>query len=116
MQDNHVPEPVISVPEDIVKEELFKPSENGVVSVEEKEVPEPEVVNEIPDDSQVVIKVEAESFAKVEAESNPKVEVESSSKVEAESNSKVEAPKKSYASIVSSCFATSHASRSFYIC
>ncbi|KAM1483558.1 hypothetical protein ACFX15_034801 [Malus domestica] len=102
LQDNHVPEPVISVSEDVVKEELFKPSENGVVSVEEKEVPEPEVVNEIPDDSQVVNKVEAESFTKVEAESKPKVEVESNSKVEAESNSKVEAPKKSYASILKS--------------
>ncbi|KAM1137488.1 hypothetical protein FF1_035444 [Malus domestica] len=102
LQDNHVPEPVISVSEGVVKEELFKPSENGVVSVEEKEVPEPEVVNEIPDDSEVVNKVEAESFTKVEAESKPKVEVESNSKVEAESNSKVEAPKKSYASILKS--------------
>ncbi|RXH87061.1 hypothetical protein DVH24_028561 [Malus domestica] len=102
LQDNHVPEPVIAVSEDVAKEEVIKPSENGVVSVEEEAVPEPEVVNEIPDDLQLVVKVEAESYSKVEAESNPKVEAEFNSKVEAESNSKVEAPKKSYASILKS--------------
>ncbi|CAN6688520.1 unnamed protein product [Malus baccata var. baccata] len=110
LQDNHVPEPVIAVSEDVAKEEVIKPSENGVVSVEEEAVPEPEVVNEIRDDLQLVVKVEAESYSKVEAESNPKVEAESNpkveaefnSKVEAESNSKVEAPKKSYASILKS--------------
>lgn len=120
LQVYHVSEPVVVVSEDVAKEEVYNPTKNGEVSIEEEEAPVPEVVNEIPDDSPVVAEsysiVEAKSNSKVEAESNSKVEAESNSKVEAESNSKVEVPKKSYASIVSSCFTISHASKYFQIC
>ncbi|XP_021814196.1 putative G3BP-like protein [Prunus avium] len=112
LQGYHVSEPVVVVSEDVAKEEVYNPAENVEVLIEEEEAPVSEVVDEIPDDSQVVAesysiveaksnsKVEAESNSKVEAESNSKVEAESNSKVEAESNSKVEVPKKSYASIL----------------
>ncbi|BBH10008.1 Nuclear transport factor 2 family protein with RNA binding domain, RRM-RBD-RNP motifs [Prunus dulcis] len=85
LQGYHVSEPVVVVSEDVAKEEVYNPTENGEVSIEEEEAPVPEVVNEIPDDSQVV----AESYSIVEAKSNSKVEAESNSKVEAESNSKL---------------------------
>lgn len=72
VQENHVSEHATAVPDDIDKEEVYN-TENVEVLVEEEEAPVPVVVDEIPDDVQVVD----------------------------ESNSKSEVPKKSYASIVS---------------
>ncbi|XP_073146764.1 nuclear transport factor 2-like isoform X2 [Henckelia pumila] len=71
--ENHVSEQCGSPVEEIISGEVHNPTENGHVEIVEKEVPVAEVVDEVPDDSQVV--------------------VESSAKAE-------EAPKKSYASIV----------------
>ncbi|XAR58752.1 hypothetical protein NMG60_11014278 [Bertholletia excelsa] len=71
VQDNHVSEQ-ITVSESVDGEEVFNSSDNGEVVVEE-EVPVAEVVDEVPDDSQLVV------------EPNSKIE---------------EVPKKSYASIV----------------
>lgn len=61
------------MPEEANESQVYNPSENGDVSIEEEEAPVAEVVDEIPDDSQMV------------ADSNSKIE---------------EVPKKSYASIV----------------
>ena len=74
MHENHVSEPVTAVSDDVDAEKVYNP-ESGEVLVEEEEAPVPEVVDEIPDDKQMV------------DESNSKTE---------------EVPKKSYASIVSS--------------
>ncbi|OMP05685.1 hypothetical protein COLO4_08648 [Corchorus olitorius] len=71
--ENHVGEQPASSPEEANVPEVYNPSENGDVSIEEEEAPVAEVVDEIPDDSQMV------------ADSNSKIE---------------EVPKKSYASIV----------------
>ncbi|XVF81231.1 hypothetical protein PTKIN_Ptkin15bG0139400 [Pterospermum kingtungense] len=78
VQDPAAPENIIveqpaAVPEEANGPQVYNPSENGDVSMEEEEAPVPEVVDEIPDDSQMV------------ADSNSKIE---------------EVPKKSYASIV----------------
>ena len=77
MQEIHVSEQTVD-PIEVNEEEVLNPSpsNNGEVSVVEEEVPVAEVVDEVPDDSLMVV------------ESNSKIE---------------EVPKKSYASIVSSC-------------
>ncbi|XVF72291.1 hypothetical protein PTKIN_Ptkin12aG0108400 [Pterospermum kingtungense] len=62
-----------ALPEEANGAEVYNPSENGDISIEEEEAPVAEVVDEIPDDSQMV------------ADSDSKIE---------------EVPKKSYASIV----------------
>ncbi|XP_052170781.1 nuclear transport factor 2-like isoform X2 [Diospyros lotus] len=72
VQQDHVSEQIIGIVE-VDGEEVVNPAENGEVSVDEEEVLVAEVVDEIPDNSHVV--------------------VESDSKIE-------EVPKKSYASIV----------------
>ncbi|KAL6967983.1 myosin ATPase [Sarracenia purpurea var. burkii] len=72
VQENHVSEQTTAT-EEVHEEEAVIASKDGDVSVVEEEVPVAEVVDELPDDSQVVI------------ESNSKIE---------------EVPKKSYASIV----------------
>lgn len=74
MQENHISEQQADFSEDVNGEDRYNPSESGDGSIIEEEVPVPEVVDEVPNDSPMV--------------------VESSSKVE-------EVPKKSYASIVS---------------
>lgn len=71
--EDHVEAPA-ALPEEANGAEVYNPSENGDISLEEEEAPVAEVVDEIPDDSQIV------------ADSNSKIE---------------EVPKKSYASIVS---------------
>ncbi|CAI0426548.1 unnamed protein product [Linum tenue] len=75
-KENHILEqgPILS--EDVNGGEVYDPSDNGDASVEE-EVPVPEVVDEVPEDSQMDSQVVIGSDAKIE-----------------------EAPKKSYASIV----------------
>ena len=77
LQEIHVSEQTVD-PIEVNEEEVLNPSpsNNGEVSVVEEEVPVAEVVDEVPDDSLMVV------------ESNSKIE---------------EVPKKSYASIVSSC-------------
>ena len=77
MQEINVSERTVD-PIEVNEEEVLNPSpsNNGEVSVVEEEVPVAEVVDEVPDDSLMVV------------ESNSKIE---------------EVPKKSYASIVSSC-------------
>ncbi|KAF5746291.1 putative G3BP-like protein [Tripterygium wilfordii] len=74
VQENHITEHTAVLPEEINSGELYSPSENGDGTVEEEEAPLPEVVDEVPDDSQVVA-----------VESIPIIE---------------ELPKKSYASIL----------------
>ncbi|XP_075506438.1 nuclear transport factor 2-like [Primulina tabacum] len=71
--ENHVSEQRNSPVEEVISEEVHNPTENGHVKTVEIEAPVAVVVDEVPDDSQMV--------------------VESSAKIE-------EAPKKSYASIV----------------
>ncbi|KAA8550589.1 hypothetical protein F0562_002273 [Nyssa sinensis] len=71
LQENHIFEQAAVTEEEANGEEVYNPSDNGEVS--EEEVPIPEVVDEVQDDSQMVV------------ESNSKIE---------------EVPKKSYASIV----------------
>ncbi|KAI7984368.1 Nuclear transport factor 2 [Camellia lanceoleosa] len=74
VQENHVSEQTV-VTVEVIEEEALNPTDNGGVSVVEveEEVPVAEVVDEVPDESQVVV----------------------------ESNSRIEGvPKKSYASIV----------------
>ncbi|XVE78134.1 hypothetical protein DITRI_Ditri13aG0119500 [Diplodiscus trichospermus] len=71
--ENHIVEKPAASPEEANGPKVFDPSENGDGSIEEEEAPVAEVVDEIPDDSQMV------------ADSNSKIE---------------EVPKKSYASIV----------------
>ncbi|CAL5427143.1 hypothetical protein CsSME_00041500 [Camellia sinensis var. sinensis] len=74
VQENHVSEQTV-VTVEVIEEEALNPTDNGEVSVVEveEEVPVAEVVDEVPDESQVVV----------------------------ESNSRIEGvPKKSYASIV----------------
>uniref|UniRef100_A0A5B6Z364 Putative G3BP-like protein isoform X2 n=2 Tax=Davidia involucrata TaxID=16924 RepID=A0A5B6Z364_DAVIN len=73
VQESHVSEQTTVLAEEANGEEVYNPSDNGEVSVVEEEVPVPEVVDEVQDDSQMVV------------ESNSKIE---------------EVPKKSYASIV----------------
>ncbi|XP_021901040.1 ras GTPase-activating protein-binding protein 2 isoform X1 [Carica papaya] len=73
VQENHISEQQADFSEDVNGEDRYNPSENGDGSIIEEEVPVPEVVDEVPNDSPMV--------------------VESSSKVE-------EVPKKSYASIL----------------
>ncbi|XWS31241.1 hypothetical protein CRYUN_Cryun23aG0060700 [Craigia yunnanensis] len=70
--ENHI-EQLAALPEEANGLEVYNPSENGDCSIEEEEAPVAEVVDEIPDDSQMV------------ADSNSKIE---------------EVPKKSYASIL----------------
>ncbi|XP_073056996.1 nuclear transport factor 2-like [Primulina eburnea] len=72
--ENHVSEQITSPVEEVISGEVHNPTENGHVETVEKEVHVVEVVDEVPDDSRMV--------------------VESSAKIE-------EIPKKSYASIVS---------------
>ncbi|KAJ6687087.1 RAS GTPASE-ACTIVATING PROTEIN-BINDING PROTEIN [Salix purpurea] len=72
-EENHISEPTVALSEELTGWEVYNPSESGDVSVEVEEEPVPEVVDEIPPDSQVM----AESSAKVE-----------------------DVPKKSYASIL----------------
>lgn len=74
IQENHVPEQSTPPTEEAVAGEVYNPPENGDVLIVEEEVPVAEVVDEVEDDTQMV--------------------VESSAKIE-------ELPKKSYASIVS---------------
>ncbi|KAE8660772.1 Nucleotide-diphospho-sugar transferases superfamily protein [Hibiscus syriacus] len=71
--ENHIVEQLSVTPEEVNGPEAYNPSENGVGSIEEEEEPVAEVVDAIPDDSQMVD--------------------DSTSKIE-------EVPKKSYASIV----------------
>ncbi|MBA0553418.1 hypothetical protein Golob_012603, partial [Gossypium lobatum] len=71
--ENHIVEQLAATPEEANGPEVYNPSENGDASIEEEEVPVAEVVDEIPDDSQMF------------DDSNSKIE---------------EVPKKSYASIV----------------
>ncbi|KAB2015896.1 hypothetical protein ES319_D08G058300v1 [Gossypium barbadense] len=71
--ENHIVEQLAAMPEEANGPEVYNPSENGDASIEEEEVPVAEVVDEIPDDSQMF------------DDSNSKIE---------------EVPKKSYASIV----------------
>ncbi|XVF21340.1 hypothetical protein REPUB_Repub12eG0082300 [Reevesia pubescens] len=71
--EDHIVEQLAALPEEANGPEAYNPSENGDGSIEEEEAPVAEVVDEIPDDSQMV------------ADSNSKIE---------------EVPKKSYASIV----------------
>ncbi|KAF5446418.1 hypothetical protein F2P56_032047 [Juglans regia] len=73
VQENHISEPVTTVPEVVDEEEVCNPPENGHASIEEEEPAVPEVVDEVSDGWQIVV------------ESNSKIE---------------EAPKKSYAYIV----------------
>ncbi|KAA8543519.1 hypothetical protein F0562_021727 [Nyssa sinensis] len=73
VQESHTPEQMTDLAEEADGEEVFNPLDNGEVSVVEEEEPVPEVVDEVQDDSQMVV------------ESNSKIE---------------EVPKKSYASIV----------------
>lgn len=75
MQEDPISEETNELSEETSEEEVHDPSENGEISVAEEEVSVAEVVNEVPDDSQLIV------------ESNIKIE---------------EVPKKSYASIVSS--------------
>ncbi|CAK7349394.1 unnamed protein product [Dovyalis caffra] len=79
-QENHISEPIVALSEEVAGE-VYNPSEieDGSVEEEEEEEPVPEVVDEVPLESQVVADspVVAESVAKIE-----------------------EVPKKSYASIV----------------
>ncbi|XVF32146.1 hypothetical protein REPUB_Repub17cG0056900 [Reevesia pubescens] len=70
--ENHI-EQLTALPEEANGPEVYNPSENGDDSIEEEEAPVAEVVDEIPDDSQMV------------ADFNSKIE---------------EVPKKSYASIL----------------
>ncbi|KAJ4728448.1 ras GTPase-activating protein-binding protein 2-like [Melia azedarach] len=72
VQENHVSDQTAILSEE-VNGEVYNPSENGNITIEEEEAPTPEVVDAIPDDTHL------------DAESNSKVE---------------EVPKKSYASIV----------------
>ncbi|WCJ37988.1 Nuclear transport factor 2 (NTF2) family protein with RNA binding (RRM-RBD-RNP motifs) domain [Euphorbia peplus] len=77
--ENHVPEQTALPTEEINGEEVCEPSQNGDVSIEEEAPAAEVVVDEIPDDSPVVV----------------------DSQIVAECNSKTEeTPKKSYASIV----------------
>ncbi|CAN1131144.1 Nuclear transport factor 2 [Linum perenne] len=77
--ENHVPEPVATLSEEVDEGEVHNPSDNGDAPVEEEEVPVPEVIDEVPEESEGAI----------------------DSQVVSESDSKIEdAPKKSYASIV----------------
>lgn len=92
-QETHISEPTVALSEEVIGGEVYNPSESGDVSVEveeeergdvsveeeEEEEPMPEVVDEIPPDSQLV--------------ADSQVVVESSAKIE-------DAPKKSYASVV----------------
>lgn len=92
-QETHISEPPAALSEEVIGGEVYNPSESGDVSVEveeeeigdvsveEEEEPMPEVVDEIPPDSQLV--------------ADSQVVVESSAKIE-------DVPKKSYASVVSS--------------
>ncbi|XP_065874158.1 nuclear transport factor 2 isoform X3 [Euphorbia lathyris] len=75
--ENHVPEQTATPTEEVNVEEVCDPSENGDVSIEE--APIAEVVDEISDDSPMVVD------SQIVAECNTKIE---------------ETPKKSYASIV----------------
>ncbi|KAL3850422.1 hypothetical protein ACJIZ3_012304 [Penstemon smallii] len=72
-QENHVSEHSASSAEDTIAGEVYNPPQNGDVPIVEEEVPVAEVVDEVQDDTKLV--------------------VESSAKIE-------EVPKKSYASIV----------------
>lgn len=132
LQDSHVSEPVTAVSEGVTKEEVYNPSENGEVLIEEEETPVPEAVDEIPDDSEVVaesgysapvvVVAESEKTALVVADAGQSAPVVAeaghSAPVVAESvrsapivvgsNPKTEeGPKKSYASIVSRSYAIS---------
>ncbi|KAL9360839.1 hypothetical protein Peur_048962 [Populus x canadensis] len=90
-QETHISEPTAALSEEVIGGEVYNPSESGDVSVEveeeesgdfsveEEEEPMPEVVDEIPPDSQLV--------------ADSQVVVESSAKIE-------DVPKKSYASVV----------------
>ncbi|XP_052306439.1 nuclear transport factor 2 isoform X16 [Populus trichocarpa] len=78
-QETHISEPTAALSEEVIGGEVYNPSESGDVSVEEEEEPMPEVVDEIPPDSQLV--------------ADSQVVVESSAKIE-------DTPKKSYASVV----------------
>ncbi|KAL3573237.1 hypothetical protein D5086_027141 [Populus alba] len=82
-QETHISEPTVALSEEVIGGEVYNPSESGDVSVEEGEEvePMPEVVHEIPPDSQLV--------------ADSQVVVKSSAKIE-------DVPKKSYASVVSS--------------
>lgn len=74
VQENHVSEESTPPTEEAVVGEVYNPPENGDAPIVEEEIPVAEVVDEVEDDTQMV--------------------VESSAKIE-------EMPKKSYASIVS---------------
>ncbi|KAI3450834.1 hypothetical protein Pfo_007499 [Paulownia fortunei] len=73
IQENHVSEQSTPSAEEAIAGEVYNPPENGDVPIAEEEVPVAEVVDEVQDDTQMI--------------------VESSAKIE-------EVPKKSYASIV----------------
>ncbi|XP_021637362.2 nuclear transport factor 2 isoform X2 [Hevea brasiliensis] len=80
VQENHISEQTTAFSEEANGEEVWNPSENGDAAIEEEGAASvPEVVDEILDDSQMVID------SQIVAESNAKIE---------------EVPKKSYASIV----------------
>ncbi|XP_050364858.1 nuclear transport factor 2 isoform X2 [Argentina anserina] len=110
LPDGRVSEPVTAVPEDITEEEVYNPPENREIPIEADEIPVPEVVDEIPDDSEVVPEsgysaavMESEKPASVadNAKYSANVVAEQSAPVVAGSTPKTEAvPKKSYASIV----------------
>ena len=90
MLETQVPEQLSVTAEDGDKEELevYNP-ENGQLSVEEEEAPVPEVLVEIPDDSQ-----EVAGFDEIPDDSQ---------KVAGLASQIEEVPKKSYASIVRVC-------------
>lgn len=88
VQENHISEPVTTVPEVVDEEEVCNPPENGHASIEEEEPAVPEVVDEVSDGWQIVV------------ESNSKIE---------------EAPKRSYAYIVSGYYVKSYALDLFLI-
>ncbi|XP_050205714.1 nuclear transport factor 2 [Mercurialis annua] len=79
VQENQVSEQTAVLSEEAIEEEVCDPSEIGDGLVEEEEIPVPEVVDEIPDDLEMVV--------------DPQMVAESDLKLE-------EVPKKSYASIV----------------
>ncbi|GAV70733.1 RRM_1 domain-containing protein/NTF2 domain-containing protein [Cephalotus follicularis] len=73
LQENHISEQPAVSSEEVSEEEVYNPSENGDDQIEEVEAPEPQAIDEVPNDKQMI----SESKAKIE-----------------------EVPKKSYASIV----------------
>ncbi|KAG8641970.1 hypothetical protein MANES_12G047900v8 [Manihot esculenta] len=79
VNENHISEQTTAFSEEANVEEVCDPSEDGDGAIEEEEAPVPEIVDEVPDDSHMVVD------SQTVAEPNAKIE---------------EVPKKSYASIL----------------